>query len=92
MVTTPAKELDETLATIVKQAKALREAGVTGRVSVGLISFELASAEPPAAPAATTEQAVEEEPNPLDDGATYGGYVPTRRRRDVRPVTEDSEE
>lgn len=91
MVTTPAKDLDETLATIARQAKALRDAGVTGRVSVGLISFELERAEPPPAPPVQAEQAPAESSDPLDDGATYGGHVPRRRVRSM-PIAEPNEE
>lgn len=42
-----AKQLEETLAAIASKAKALRDAGVVGRLEIGEITFELAAVEPP---------------------------------------------
>jgi hypothetical protein len=43
-----AKDLEDTLAAIATKAKALRDAGVVGPVTIGDISFELARSEAPA--------------------------------------------
>ena len=71
------KELAETLSTIADKAKALRDAGVVGRVSIGDVSFELAEdvLEPiPAIPPVDVGRG-----SALDDPDTYGGYIPRRR-------------
>lgn len=79
------KDLDSTLKTIAANAKAMRDAGVVGRVVANGVEFELASAEPqPALPA----QASEPRPlDPLDDGVTFGTDGPPRRRQ---PLNHDA--
>lgn len=69
-----AKDLDEQLKTIAARAKELRDAGVTGRIKIGDVSFELVGADPAPPPAQD-----EEPKNPLDDADTYGGYIPQPR-------------
>jgi len=83
-----AKILEEVLITIARQALALREAGVVGRVTVGEVSFDLAGAEPP--PVALPQPADDGQGNPLDDPDTYGGQVPRRRGAD-QPDKDDEE-
>ena len=81
-------QLDKTLSTIAARAKELRDAGVTGRIQVGDIAFDLGGGEPPSVPAHP-----EQEPaNPLDDPATFGGRMPQPRWRDRPPAGPDDEE
>ncbi len=82
-----AKQLEEHLDAITKKAKDLRDAGVTGRVTIGDISFELAVAE--TAEAGPTQAPAAEPANPLDDRDTYGGRMP--RRRGAPPIEEDED-
>jgi hypothetical protein len=65
-------DLDKTLAAIALRARDLREAGVTGRVTIGDIVFELDAPVP--------VQPSQPEPDPLDDPTTFGGEMPQRRR------------
>jgi hypothetical protein len=72
-----AKDLDDTLKTIAANAKAMRDAGVTGRVVAGGVEFELA---PDAAPV-VAKQLPDVVVSPLDDETTFGtDGVPQRRR------------
>lgn len=80
-----AKQLEEHLDAIAKKAKNLRDAGVTGRVTIGDISFELAEAAEPG----PTQAPAAEPANPLDDRDTYGGRMP--RRRGAPPTEEDED-
>jgi hypothetical protein len=73
-----AQDLEQTLTIIEARAKGLRAAGITGRVSVGDVHFELEAAGLPLVPV-TTSQATEV--NALDDAETYGGLMPKRRER-----------
>lgn len=78
-----AKDLEDTLAAIANKAKALREAGVRGAVSIGDVHFVLADDVPPidaaaGGPILATLQ--EERFAPIDDPDTYGGVIPTRRK------------
>lgn len=74
-----AKDLDDTLVTIAKRAKDLREAGVFGHVTVGDVEFDVASPEPVLP--LVIQRSGPEEPSPLDDAATYGSdEVPKRRK------------
>lgn len=83
-----ASELAEKLTVIADKAKALRDAGVVGRVDVDGVSFELGEAALPAGP-----QFEEAPGTPLDDKDTYGGFIPQRRvRSDVPPATEPDDE
>ena len=84
-------KLEETLTIIATKAKDLRVAGITGRVSVGDVHFDLDAAEQ-AAPILlppTSEQ--KQETNPLDDAETYGGEMPRRRGADQATETEDDD-
>ncbi len=82
-----AKQLDETLTTIANRAKALRDSGVVGRVSVGDVSFDLASPEPvPAVPVMATQDNIG---SPLDDPDTYGGHLPQRRGAPLPPPDDE---
>lgn len=75
-----AKDLDDTLKTIAANAKAMRDAGVVGRVVANGIEFELASSEP-AQQQHVQQTAEESDVSPLDDPATYGASeVPKRRK------------
>lgn len=76
-----AKQLEDALTAIANKAQSLRDAGVVGRVSIGDVSFEVASAEP-SAPVVVEH---DEPSNPVDDPETYGGYIP-RRRAPAAPV------
>jgi hypothetical protein len=69
-----AKDLEEQLATIAAKAKALRDAGVVGRVTIGDVSFELADIIPTPLPQSDTDQG-----SALDDPDSYGGSVPERK-------------
>jgi hypothetical protein len=69
-----AKDLEEQLATIAAKAKALRDAGVVGRVTIGDVSFELADIIPTPMP-----QSGDQQQSALDDGDTFGGSVPERK-------------
>jgi hypothetical protein len=71
------KELDDALGAIAKRAKDLRDAGVTGRISIGDVAFELSDPEPSPALA---QSADESRGSPIDDPETFGGYLPSRRR------------
>lgn len=71
------KQFEETLTMLVGKAKALRDVGVVGQVSIGNVSFCLAPSE--SAPTALQTQHDDGRGNALDDPATYGGYVPHRR-------------
>lgn len=73
-----AKDLDDTLKTIAANAKAMREAGVTGRVVAGGVEFELA---PDAAPVHAVKQLPDVVVAPLDDETTFGTDGVPRRRR-----------
>jgi hypothetical protein len=80
-----AKDLDDTLKTIAANAKAMRDAGVVGRVVANGVEFELDSPEPPPVPLVQTSDA--SPVAPLDDAVTYGtSEVPTRRR----PLSHDA--
>lgn len=81
------KDLEDTLAAIAGKAKALREAGVSGPVTIGDVSFELDGPEP-AAPVMAQPQ--EQDLPPIDDPETYGGFVPHRRRRG-EPAPDETE-
>lgn len=83
-----ASELAETLTVIADKAKALRDAGVVGRIEVANISFEIGEAFAPTGPMH------EDAPgNPLDDKDTYGGFIPTRRvRHEEAPASTESDE
>lgn len=83
-----AKELEETLTTIATKAKALREAGVVGRVTIGDISFALEGGVQPL-PVPTQEQADDEPTGDLDDPDTFGGQMPHRRK--APPTTQNKE-
>jgi hypothetical protein len=84
-VAVTANDLDETLATIERRAKGLRDAGVIGRVTIGDITFELDALEP--APLMPLQQSAPQEKDPLDDGDTFGtGAVPKRRK----PLSHDA--
>jgi hypothetical protein len=67
-------DLDKTLAAIALRAPALRDAGVTGRVTIGDIVFELDAPVPVPQPTSDLP--------PVDDPDTYGGEMPQRRRFD----------
>lgn len=67
------KQLEEHLTTIAAKAKALRDAGVVGRVTIGDVSFELADVLPPPAPQSVDDQRA------LDDPDTFGGAMPERK-------------
>jgi len=72
------EDLDKTLRAIAVNAKALREAGVYGRVTIGDITFEL---DAPTAAVEVTRQPDKIESDPLNDPATYGAdSVPQRKR------------
>jgi hypothetical protein len=72
------KDLDDTLKTIAANAKAMREAGVTGRVVANGVEFELA---PDAAPLVAQQMPEVPPPDPLNDAVTFGtDGVPQRRR------------
>lgn len=71
-----ANELAEKLTTIADKAKALRDAGVVGRVSVDGVSFELADN----APAPTLTAQHDDSLADIDHPDTYGGFIPQRRR------------
>jgi hypothetical protein len=75
-----AKQLAETLTTIAEKAKALREAGVVGRVQIGDVSFEVGELEQPAPVQTTQPSNGAHSTDAFEDPDTYGGYVPTRRR------------
>jgi hypothetical protein len=68
------KQLEEHLTTIAAKAKALRDAGVVGRLTIGDVSFELADVMLPPAPQQGGEQS-----NPIDDADTFGGTMPERK-------------
>lgn len=71
-------DLDAVLKTITANAKAMREAGVTGRVVAHGVEFELA---PDAAPMMPAQQLPERPVDPIDDEVTFGtDGVPQRRR------------
>lgn len=75
-----AKDLDDTLKTIAANAKAMRDAGVVGRVVANGVEFELDSTER-LPPQQLGQQVEESAVSPLDDAATYGGAeVPKRRQ------------
>jgi hypothetical protein len=76
-------DVKDTLSAIVESAKALREAGVVGRVQIGDVSFELAL---PASDIRTVQDG--SDGDPLNDPATYGGFIP--RRRMPEPAADDS--
>jgi hypothetical protein len=64
-----------------EKAKALREAGVVGRVQIGDVSFEVGQLEHPAALACRAARSRgRAAPTCFEDPDTFGGYVPTRRR------------
>lgn len=68
------KDLEEQLTVIASKAKALRDSGVVGRLTIGDVSFELADFIPPA----TTQQ--DNQPQrELDDPDTFGGQMPERK-------------
>lgn len=71
-----AKELGEALTMIAEKAKPLRDAGVFGRVRIGDVEFEVCDIASPQSAPAVPEAPV----NALDDGDTYGGFVPQRKR------------
>jgi hypothetical protein len=74
-----AKDLDDTLKAITANAKAMRDAGVVGRVVANGIEFELGPAEPDQA--TFVQQDAARAVDPMDDEATYGtDGVPKRRR------------
>ena len=79
-----AKDLDETLATIAKRAKDLRDAGVFGRVTIGDVEFEIAGPEPELP--MVIQQAGPENSSPLDDADTFGADDVPRRRK---PLSHD---
>jgi hypothetical protein len=76
------KLLEEMLDTIIAKAPQARHAGIR-RVHVeGLLSFDLAPTEPPAAQDDDERDEEESESaDPFEDAATYGGRVPGFRRR-----------
>lgn len=80
-----ATEFEQTLAVIATKAKDLRDAGISGRVSVGDVHFDLNPAEPAMI---QLPRETEHEGNPLDDAETYGGEMP--RRRGQPQETEDA--
>lgn len=87
-----AKDLEDTLAVIATKAKALRDAGVTGPVAIGDISFEIASANVAETEVPATNPIVVEQPLPaIDDADTYGGHIPKRRVRG-EPLSSDNDE
>lgn len=81
-----AKDLEDTLAAIASKAKAMREAGVVGAVTIGDVSFVLDGPEQQAPVLA--QQAPDL--SPIDDPETYGGFVPHRRRRG-EPAPDESQ-
>lgn len=87
-----AKQLEETLTTIATAAKSLRDAGVTGLVTVGDVSFSVEASE--AVPAAATHAApaTPEFGSALDDPDTFGGYVPQPRKALQPPDNDDEQE
>ena len=88
-----AKDLGETLAVIADKAKALRDAGVVGRVTVDGVSFEvgeLVAREATGAAPATNEN--EAPANVLDDPDLYGGFVPQRRAAPTFPQSSPNDD
>lgn len=83
-----AKDLSETLTAIADLTKALRDAGVVGRVHVGDVSFEIG--EQLSSAPATQHDAQPQ--NPLDDPDTFGGFIPQRRVIEPRPTEEAEDE
>lgn len=81
-----AKDLDDTLKTIAANAKALRDAGVVGQVTIGEVTFCLEGGGPPPMPLG--ERQDDEPTGDLDDPDTFGGQMPQRRRG---PRTQDKE-
>lgn len=85
-----AKDLEDTLAAIASKAKAMREAGVVGTVTIGDVSFVLDGPEQQA-PVMTAPQAPELAA--IDDPITYGmTEMPTRRQRGTRLPDESRDE
>lgn len=79
-----AKDLDETLKTIAANAKAMRDAGVVGRVVANGVEFELASVD--LAPVPLAQQAsAPKEVDPLDDEVTFGTNGVPQRRKPFKP-------
>jgi hypothetical protein len=69
------QQLDEILKSIATNAKGLREAGISGRVVVFGIEFNLTEPEPSLPVQPPTNSDVD----PLDDPDTFGGEMPIRR-------------
>ena len=83
-----AKDLGETLKTLVASGKDLREAGYT-RIEIGDIKLELTEPEPPAPVKVPSASTTEEEVPAIDDPDTYGGHLPQRRTFSPRPEREE---
>jgi hypothetical protein len=81
------QDLEAGLKLIAAHASALRKAGVTGRVKVGDVEFDLATAEPAAEPLVPSTTTTDRPDDILKDPLTYGGTMP--RRRGARPTDED---
>lgn len=82
-------ELEARLKLIARCAPDLRKAGVTGKVAIGEVQFELAPFEPDPAPQDKTTTTGKPD-DPLRDPDTFGGYVP-RRRGEPDPSDEDED-
>lgn len=82
------KDLDEALTTIAAKAKALRDAGVIGRVTIGEISFDLSDA----TPSAVTLSRDGVESDPIDDGATFGAERVPQPKWAARPRDDEDKE
>ena len=80
-----AKDLDDTLKTIAANAKAMRDAGVIGRVVANGVEFELDRPDPPKM--ATKQAIAEPEPDPINDPDTFGADSIPRRRK---PFSKDA--
>ena len=76
-----AKDLDDTLKTIAANAKAMRDAGVVGRVVANGVEFELDSSEHSSSSTLAQQTVDESAVAPIDDADTYGAAeVPKRRK------------
>jgi len=84
-----ATDLEKTLETIVKQAPALRKAGVAS-LSVGTVTISLVPPDPPQT--AGMDGEAESDRDPIDDGDTYGGEVPRRKGRRDRELRDDDDD
>lgn len=69
------QQFDEILKSIVANAKGLRESGISGRVVVFGVEFNLTEPEPlmPVQPSTNSDI------DPLNDEDTFGGEMPRRR-------------